>query len=895
MSHVKSAQAGTSAAEVCSGTPRGEVHSIEFQASPYAAEPEAASGAGSGVLTDITRWAAMSPEQAALLSPEFESVSYAEFQIRSEAIAQTLAGSGLTRGDVAAMVLPDGIDLIVAFAGITAVAVCAPLNPAASRAEFEFSLGELRPRALVVDRSDCAAVAVANVMGIRVFDFAQLFREHPVPVQLEAPAGSDVALLVFTSATTDRAKGVPLTHANLAAMAASTQRALALSEDDRFLSMMPLFHLQGLISTLAQLIAGGSVVLLGGFEPVRFGSCMKTYQPSWYTAGPTLHGAILASGAAVTGRLRFVRSIGARMAPQLMEDVERTLGVPVLEGYGLTETGLLTSNQCSPGRRKSGSVGRSCGAEIAVLDSNGERLGPWQDGEIAVRGPSVMSGYREDEAATRRAFRDGWFLTGDLGHLDEDGFLYITGRIKEMINRGGEKVLPGEVEDVLMAHPAVMKAAAFGRPHPTLGEDVAAAVVLREGARISEWALRSHAAGQLTAYKVPRRIFFVDTLPVGATGKVRRADLAGEMAARIAPDEAPRTHLERTIADIWRKVLNLESVGIRDDFYNLGGDSYAVTLMMSEMETEFGAAARALDASAFFESPDIATLAALLDGEAARHHRKQSVQRHPIVALQRQGSRLPFYCIPGADENPYYFRELAQELGEDQPFYIVRDPRPMEERPVYTVEDVAARFVEQIRNVQQKGPYLLGGHCFGGIVAYEMARQLVAQGQHVGRLIMFETPAPGYPKVLRHWKLYVRQAMAVLKGERRVGFQELRSHASVVMGLCRKRVSALGQRVPALTALAPPSAQFSHPNWRAGLDYQPKPLHCDVLQFIAVEEQRQTTVLDDPLTAWREFVRGNFEVAGTAGRADRIFRQPNVRVLARHMRAVLDRKLKHPE
>ncbi|MGJ5816511.1 AMP-binding protein [Paludibaculum fermentans] len=841
------------------------------------------------ILNQLTRWAQISPAMAALLSPGLDSVSRAEFSARMEMIRRALAATGVSRGDVVAVVLPDGIDLILAVAGIISAAICAPLNPASSRAEFEFTLGELRPRALVVDRRDCAAVAVAAVMGIRVIEYPELLRECPNAPEGVRPVSGDVALVVFTSATTDRAKGVPLTHGNLDAMTASTHRALGLREDDRFLSMMPLFHLQGLISTLAQLMAGGSVVFLGGFEPGRFGSCMKTYLPTWYTAGPTLHGAILAAGPVERGALRFVRSIGARMAPRLMSDLEDALGVPVLEGYGLTETGLVTSNGDGPGQCKPGSVGRCCGPEVAVLDAHGVNLGALHDGEIAVRGPSVISGYREDEAATTRSFDHGWFLTGDVGHLDEDGFLWITGRIKEMINRGGEKVLPGEVEDVLMAHPAVKKAAVFGRPHPTLGEDVAAAVILHSGAVISEWDLRNHAAGQLTAHKVPRRIFFVDTIPVGATGKVRRADLAREMASRIAPHEAPRNRIETSIADIWRRILSIESVGVRDDFYDLGGDSFAITLMMAELEAEFGAVAGALDASVFFETPDIVTLAGLLDGEVGKHRETQTIQRRPLVALQRQGSRVPFYCIPGADENPYYFRELAQELGEDQPFYIVRDPRPMEVRPSYTVEEVAARFVEQIRDVQPQGPYLLGGHCFGGIVAYEMARQLVAQGQDVGRLVMFETPAPGYPKVLRHWRSYGRQALAVMKGERKVGLRELRSHAGLVLGLCRKRVTAFGQRVPVLTGLTPAPQKFAHPNHRAGRDYALKPLHCDVLQFVASEERHSTTVLDDPLTAWREFVKGDFDVVKTAGKADRIFRQPHVRVLARHMRAVLDR------
>jgi len=493
-----------------------------------------------------------------------------------------------------------------------------------------------------------------------------------------------------------------------------------------------------------------------------------------------------------------------------------------------------------------------------------------------------MKGYRENEVATRNAFRNGWFLTGDLGRLDEEGFLYVTGRIKEMINRGGEKVLPAEIDEVLMAHPAVKKASAFGRPHPTLQEDVAAAVVLHAGAEVSERELRSYSAGQLALYKVPRRIFFVDSIPVGPTGKVRRGDLASQVMASVDPPVAARTELESRIADIWRRLLNVERVGVRDNFFELGGDSLAVTLMMAELETELGASAEALDQTKFFESPEISTLANLLGGESAVPVRPQRGERPPFVVLQRQGGRIPFFCVPGADENPYYFRELAQELGEDQPFYIVRDPRPMAYRPRYTVEEVAARFIEQLSTIQRTGPYLIGGHCFGGIVAYEMARQLVARSETIGRVVMFETPAPGYPKVLRHWKRYGQQAMAALRGERQIRISDLREHLRLLMKLWRMRAVAMPE------SAAQMSEHWDNLNKRAFFAYQLKPLACNVTQFIAVEEQRCATILDDPLVAWRDFVRGEFEVRMTAGKADRIFRQPHVRMLAGQMRAVLE-------
>ncbi len=849
------------------------------------------------VLSELKRGAGTRPEALAVLVPGGEALTRGGVQARVEVIGQALAAAGVRRDDIVAMVLPDGADLFLTFLGILSVAVCAPLNPASTRDELERFIGELRPRALVVASRDCAAAAVAAAMGIQLFVYAELGRGHRRGSSPAEARADDSALILFTSATTGEGKAVPITHGNLAAMAANGQDALALSENDRFLAMMPLFHLQGLLSALMQLLAGGSVVFTGGFAQDSFAGWMKTYEPAWYTAGPVLHSAILAAGRFEPGRLRFVRSIGARMAPELMAALEHSLGVPVLEGYGLTETGLVTANEPPPGRRKPGSVGRRFGAEIAILDESGAAASPGEEGEIAVRGASVIRGYRENEEATRRAFRDGWFLTGDLGRLDEDGFLFVTGRLKEMINRGGEKVLPAEVDDVLMAHPAVQQAAAFARAHPTLGEDVAAAVVLRSGLTVSEWELRSHAARLLGAYKVPRRIYFVDALPRGATGKVQRAELAGMCLARVEPSEPAHSETESRIAAIWRRVLNLEVAGIQDDFFELGGDSFAVTLMTAELEMEFGAAASALDTSAFLERPTITTLARLLGAGAATVRGGQKPIRQPFAVLQRKGERTAFFCLPGADENPYYFRELAQELGEDQPFYVVQDPRPMEDRGAYSVEDVASRFIEQIRTIQPQGPYLLGGHCFGGIVAFEMARQLAACGEPSGRLVMFEVPAPGYPKVLRNWRRYGQQAAAVLRGEVRIGLGDLVSHLGIVVRAGWKRLTGMGRNAAKRAGLERAAGildGLSHPNKQAGRDYQLKSLAGAVTQFISAEEEHRAAVLDDPLLAWREFVHGEFAVRRTPGKADRIFRQPHVRALASQVRAVLDRSCAQP-
>ncbi len=281
-----------------------------------------------------------------------------------------------------------------------------------------------------------------------------------------------------------------------------------------------------MLSSLAQFLAGGSVVSTSGFDSGMFLTSVEQFHPTWYTAAPALHSAILPlieTRPDVLDRfpLRFVRSIGAPLPQALLADLERALRVPVLEGYGMTEAGMVTSNALPPQKRKTGSVGQSAGVEVAIIDKAEGLLPAGCEGQIAVRGPAVIRGYRNDAKADQNAFRGGWLLTGDIGYLDDEDFLFVTGRIKDIINRGGEKVLPQEIDEVLSTHPSVSEAVAFGVAHPTLGEDVAAAVVLTPGAAVSEAELRQFAAHRLGDFKVPRRIVFLDAIPKGPTGKAR--------------------------------------------------------------------------------------------------------------------------------------------------------------------------------------------------------------------------------------------------------------------------------------------------------------------------------------------------------------------------------------
>jgi acyl-CoA synthetase (AMP-forming)/AMP-acid ligase II len=346
----------------------------------------------------------------------------------------------------------------------------------------------------------------------------------------------DIALVLHTSGTTARPKIVPLSQRNLVASAGNIIRSLALTDADRCLNVMPLFHIHGLIAALLSTLAsGGSVVCTPGFDAFRFFAWINETKPTWYTAVPTMHQLVLSRASRqadviARNKLRFVRSSSAALPPVVMEELEKTFGAPVIEAYGMTEaTHQMAANPLPPAARKPGSVGIGAGVEVGIMNDGGDILGQGLLGEIVIKGGNVTAGYENNPTANESSFTEGWFRTGDQGYLDEEGYLFLTGRLKEIINRGGEKVSPREIDEVLLQHPAVAQAVAFAMPHERLGEEVAAAVVLFEGAKAEEKELREHAASHLADFKVPRTIVILQDIPKGATGKVQRIGLAEKL------------------------------------------------------------------------------------------------------------------------------------------------------------------------------------------------------------------------------------------------------------------------------------------------------------------------------------------------------------------------------
>lgn len=486
----------------------------------------------------------------AIGAPGQRPLSYGELRALAGTTIQALNGMGIGRGDRVAIVLPNGPEMASAFVTIACAATTAPLNPGYRADEFSFYLTDLKARALVIlDGMESPARSVAADLGIPVMSLISdpagaagaftLRPERPMQGSPDTPgpgSAADTALVLHTSGTTARPKIVPLSHRNVTASAHNIARTLALRPDDVCLNIMPLFHIHGLIAaTLASLAAGGMVSCSPGFNALKFFQWFGDVRPSWYTAVPTMHQAILSRAERSAdvireGRLRFVRSSSSSLPPQVMQELERVFGVPVIEAYGMTEAAhQMASNPLPPAPRYPGSVGVAAGPEVAVLGTDNRLASPGTLGEVVIRGVNVTAGYEANPEANASAFVDGWFRTGDQGVIDESGYLRLTGRLKELINRGGEKISPLEVDEVLMDHPAVEQVATFGMPHAMLGEEVAAVVVLRPGATATEKEIRDFAAERVAAFKVPRKILFLAEIPKGPTGKLQRIGLAEKL------------------------------------------------------------------------------------------------------------------------------------------------------------------------------------------------------------------------------------------------------------------------------------------------------------------------------------------------------------------------------
>lgn len=832
---------------------------------------------GKRMIYDVLReQAERRPDAVAVLAPDRDPLTYGMLLAAVEGTAARLRAIGVARRQRVVLVLPNGSEMATAFLAAACAAAAAPLNPAYQAAEFELYLCDLGARAVVVQRDlDSPVREVARRHGIPILELTPLPEEAAGLFRLDGEPGDstidrdsaqpqDVALVLHTSGTTARPKIVPLTHGNICASAGNVAAALALRPEDRCLNVMPLFHIHGLVAAvLASIHAGASVVCTPGFRAEAFFDWLATWMPTWYTAVPTMHQAILARAraagvATANSSLRLIRSCSASLPPLVLAELEQAFGVPVIESYGMTEAAhQMTSNPLPPRLHKPGTVGVAAGPEVAIVDEAGRLLPAGHGGEIVIRGENVMHGYENNPAANAKAFTDGWFRTGDRGVIDADGFLTIVGRIKEMVNRGGEKIAPREVDEALLAHPDVQEAVAFAVPHRSLGEDLATAVVLRAGRTADPAELRRFLLARLAAHKVPSQVVVVDAIPKGPTGKVQRIGLAARLASQLAPVHTPpRSELEKALTEIWARVLGLAKVGIHDNFFLLGGDSLAGTQVGLEIEKLTG---RSVGAVAAVRG----TYHRRVGGRAAG----RGIRRGGVVpgAAAAPGNRDSVVPRAGPRRGRVHVCRAGPLPGRRTPGLRAAIPRQAEQDKGVAnamVDELAERYVRQVRRTQPRGPYLLGGFCFGGEVVFRMAQRLHAEGEAVGLVGIIE--------------LYVGRAV-------RWPFRGVREHWRELqprdwrhrVEYIRERFNGLRRRIRDWSG----AGQRVAPRPEPAAGQLARGYYPGRITLFRCREFDSRRHRDDPLMGWAGLA-GEIRVQQIPGNRTTAFVEPHVRVLA---------------
>ena len=623
-------------------------------------------------------------QRPAVLTPSGDELSYEGFAGRVFRIADGLGPR--SRADRMAIVMPNGPDMSAALLAVMSVCVAVPLNPAYTEAELEGYFAHARIDSLLVgdDKTD-AARSVAKRNGIEVLTFG----EAGAPSSAAAAEPDDIAVILLTSGTTGRSKLVPLTHRNLTVGARNVAESMQLSPNDRVLSMWEQYHVGGVVDLLlAPLAAGSSIISAGGFNADLALQLLERLGPTWFQGVPTTMRALYHQARALRpdhrgSSLRLLRSVAAALPPEWMRDLEDCFGVPVIQTFGMTEAApLITSTRLPPAVRKPNSTGLPCGTTVAIVDESGSEQPAGVAGEVAVRGANVFSGYLDDAAANAAAFRNRWFLTGDLGFIDPDGELFLTGRTKDLINRGGEKISPREVEEALLAHPSIEQAAVFAVAHPTLGEDIGAAVVVRRGRVATVTDIEAFAAERLAQFKVPHRYLMVPDLPKSSIGKVLRSEVAALYAEHLghATRAQPSNGLETALAKIWADELDVEALGVDDMFVELGGDSLSSVRILMAAEGLLGLQMPG-DATRHFST--VRAMAAYLvelgcateppflgkagDVDTAMLEATARLQGHPLdpQMLARARLRLEFQAARHAAENVATPGELQDMLAQN--------------------------------------------------------------------------------------------------------------------------------------------------------------------------------------------------------------------------------------
>jgi acyl-CoA synthetase (AMP-forming)/AMP-acid ligase II/thioesterase domain-containing protein/acyl carrier protein len=855
----------------------------------------------------IRRHAAATPDSPALIAEGQATLTYVAFADLLDRIRGQLNAAGFGRGDRIATVGPNDAATAALVTGVMGCAAVVPVNPVLSVNESVTYLRDLRVQAVAIDVAmDSPVRAAAAKAGLPVLEME---RTNPrvagmIDIRSTSATGTtsrpgparpdDLAMVLLTSGTTSHSKVVPVTHGQLTTKIVRMAEGYNLTAADRCLNLMPLFHGHGLYSSLgATLYSGSSLITLPTFSIEAFFRLLETTAPTWYTGSYTFHHRIHAAApqyaeAIRKAHLRFIKTGSGHLDNRVAKEIEALFRAPVIETYSSTEAGRIAGTPLPPVRRKPGTVGLPVKDEVAILSADDRVLPPGECGEVVIRAAPIFSGYENDPAANAQCFVDGWFRTGDEGVFDADGYLTITGRIKDIINRGGEKITPSEVDNALLQHPDVAAAITFPVPHATLGQEVAAAVIPVKGADFTDEVLTKFLRSRLAPFKVPRRILIVSEIPKGATGKISRQRLAETFGLvtdstiarpEATEDDRPATSLETKLQRLWAAVLGLDRVGLNEDFFMLGGDSLQAVELFLRIEKEMG---RRLPRSILFE-----------DGTVAKMARRivEALPSPSVVPIQPHGDRPPFFCVHDGNAEVLKYRELSRFLGPEQPFYGIQS-RGLdgEEEPFTNIDEMAAYYVQEIRKVQPEGPYYIGGYSFGGRVAYVMAQVLRAAGEEVALLALIDTFChAGQSRVgWREWLALHRERLREQSFSSIPAYLwlRLRNIAELTyVRLRRKSYAAAwrfyksrGKPLPRLLwRPVPANDMIRH-------DYRPHPYDGDAVLFKA---ERNAWNHPDQHDGWYCLIKGNLEIRPITGTHFEIMRQPHVRTVAAQLTDVL--------
>jgi acyl-CoA synthetase (AMP-forming)/AMP-acid ligase II/thioesterase domain-containing protein len=837
----------------------------------------------------VTHWAINTPNSFSILAPKRDPLSYKQLAAQVKYIHNFLSGIGIKRNERVAVVLPNGPDLAVSFLGISSYATFAPLNPGYTKSEYEFYLTDLNANAIIINENNESDITqVAKNLGIKTIIVHSNLKAKAGVFTLSPESHSitklntysdidDIALILHTSGTTSRPKIVPLTHKNICSSTKNIHETLKLNQKDRCLNIMPLFHIHGLIgATLSTIYSGASIVCTPGFIGTKFIQWLDEFKPTWYTAVPTLHQMILQRAKAnniTKTSLRFIRSSSSALPPKVMADLEKTFNVPVIESYGMTEAShQMTSNLLPPKKRKTGTVGVPAGPEITILDEQGNQQTQNSVGEIAVRGLNVMKGYENNPEANKIAFTDGWFRTGDEGYFDSDNYLIIKDRIKEIINRGGEKISPSEIDEVILDHPKVKQVVTFSVSHPVLGEEVGAAIVLNKDQEASQREIQEYVSQRLASFKVPRHIKFLKEIPKSDTGKIQRIGLAEQLEMTYTETQQvmqefkkATTPTEKILTAIWREALGVEKIGVKDNFFQIGGDSLIAGQIISKIiETQ---KIDQLPLVIFLYAPTIEKMAEILENE------KYEFPPASLVAIQPNGNKTPIYCVHSCRGDVLFLSHISQELGSEQPFYGLMAQGLDGKHPILkSVEEMSKHYLKEIKSYQPNPPYIFAGAGAGGFIALEMALTLNKETSQVEKVILFDMPF-----AMPMWSDDQSSRSVLINRLKRF---QIKPAISSIRFWLNQYYSIIAERYV--------TRHKVHNNtWRAIQQYNLKTYSGDTILFVSEKHREPRYDVEYRIALWKNILTGNHNIHIIPGKHLEILKPPNVKILGDQLKKYL--------